>query len=321
MQHSTPLSISIQSPCNQNWETMTPDGKGKFCSNCNKTIIDFSRLTDTELYQYLQSPNSIHCGRFHNSQLDRPIIPVSVKPKRPWYAIYKPVAAALAFFMLKYSAAATDKKEIATTFSPNNYSKTEKGPIIISGTVRHQNGQPLENAKILLGDRLVATTDKEGRYAFELKEYDMKSYMLTISYEGLTSTVRSYHPSMLSTSYDITLIEYDENCCRTMGIARIHKIAPVEIFFSERKKEFKTFDDEIKQHLATLAVELKNHPEVNVVIVAQSGSSALNRTRQEKLKGYLVETEGIAEERIRFAAEMTSDRMLQDLIVIRAEFE
>jgi hypothetical protein len=67
--------IAIPKPCFESWEQMTPDGNGRYCSSCAKTVIDFSVLSDEEVQQYFTShySNKI-CGHFKNVQPQRIVI-------------------------------------------------------------------------------------------------------------------------------------------------------------------------------------------------------------------------------------------------------
>jgi len=60
--------ISVPQPCSQNWDSMLPDNEGKFCSNCQKNVIDFSGLSNTEILHMLSSSIKV-CGRFNPTQL------------------------------------------------------------------------------------------------------------------------------------------------------------------------------------------------------------------------------------------------------------
>lgn len=65
------IKINIAKPCSENWSTMTPTEKGKFCSKCSKQVFDLTMLKDIEIFELLkESPNSI-CGRAEKSQLNR----------------------------------------------------------------------------------------------------------------------------------------------------------------------------------------------------------------------------------------------------------
>lgn len=324
MQQSKPLLISISKPCSQNWNDMQTDAKGKFCSSCQNTVIDFTYLSDTELYEYFKNLKTIPCGRFHASQLDRPLIPATVKRKKPWMIIYKPLAAALALFMMKFNATAGNKNSHPTTISPRQittHSFITPASVTISGTVMHEEGRPLENAKIYIENSLVATTNKDGKYTFDFQvDGTPRPYNITIAAEGMTTIVRTYHPSMLSTTFDVTMTVFKDDCCNSIiiGAPGIHPIKPISFTFSRKSSSLK-IDDDINALIATYATELRNHPELIVVIIGHTGVEPLDKARQERLRNYFVEKEGIAEERFIFVTEISKDPEVRDVVELRAK--
>ncbi|RFZ85472.1 hypothetical protein DYU05_07710 [Mucilaginibacter terrenus] len=62
--------ISIPNPCSASWQEMTPTDNGRHCLQCNKNVVDFTTMTDTEVVQYIQTPGKA-CGRFSPHQLKR----------------------------------------------------------------------------------------------------------------------------------------------------------------------------------------------------------------------------------------------------------
>lgn len=74
MRKKTAIALSVPQPCQENWDTMTTNERGRHCSNCNKTVVDFSLYTDKELFNFFSNPNNNVCGRFNNYQLNRPIL-------------------------------------------------------------------------------------------------------------------------------------------------------------------------------------------------------------------------------------------------------
>ena len=77
------LYIDIPKPCHEDWNKMTPSGKGRFCGSCQKQVIDFGNMSDREIAQFFKKPsNGSICGRFMEDQLNRNI---SIPKKRiPW---------------------------------------------------------------------------------------------------------------------------------------------------------------------------------------------------------------------------------------------
>lgn len=69
----TQIHISIPKPCSQNWQEMTLVEKGRFCDSCQKTVIDFSKHSDTAILKEIAN-NEHLCGRFMSNQLDRILV-------------------------------------------------------------------------------------------------------------------------------------------------------------------------------------------------------------------------------------------------------
>lgn len=65
------MKITIPNPCHENWNTMTPDEKGRFCSVCSKTVRDFRKSSDDEVIEVFTSASQEICGNFNPSQLNR----------------------------------------------------------------------------------------------------------------------------------------------------------------------------------------------------------------------------------------------------------
>lgn len=64
--------ISIPKPCSQSWNSMMPDKKGKFCSSCKKTVVDFTKMENLEIKKYLieNSREESVCGHFKFNQVE-----------------------------------------------------------------------------------------------------------------------------------------------------------------------------------------------------------------------------------------------------------
>ena len=72
---NTAFMLSIPKPCLYSWDDMRINEKGRYCNSCNKTVIDFSILSDEEIKNYFsKNEREEICGRFKNKQLERIII-------------------------------------------------------------------------------------------------------------------------------------------------------------------------------------------------------------------------------------------------------
>lgn len=64
-------TLKVPNPCHEDWSTMTPKDKGRFCSSCSKTVIDFTKMDSEEIQSYLFNNRDQNiCGHFRQSQLD-----------------------------------------------------------------------------------------------------------------------------------------------------------------------------------------------------------------------------------------------------------
>ncbi|HYH16689.1 MAG TPA: T9SS type A sorting domain-containing protein [Flavisolibacter sp.] len=94
------FNLSVPKPCHENWNQMTPGEKGRFCGACQKTVVDFTHMTDRELADFFKRPDTgAVCGRFHKEQLGREI----VVPKKsiPWLRYFIHIAWPAFILMLK----------------------------------------------------------------------------------------------------------------------------------------------------------------------------------------------------------------------------
>ena len=70
------LKITIPTPCHEDWNKMTPDEKGRHCSSCAKSVVDFTGMSDEEVkYFFLNKKEDERvCGRFKQTQLHSIVI-------------------------------------------------------------------------------------------------------------------------------------------------------------------------------------------------------------------------------------------------------
>lgn len=65
------FSIKIPEPCSKDWNTMTPNEKGRFCNACSKTVIDFTKMNPFEIQDFINmNKEKSICGHIKQSQLD-----------------------------------------------------------------------------------------------------------------------------------------------------------------------------------------------------------------------------------------------------------
>jgi hypothetical protein len=65
-------NIQIPNPCSENWEMMSPQEKGRFCSVCSKCVIDFTEKQPQQIQKIIEEKKDEQiCGRFYDHQLNQ----------------------------------------------------------------------------------------------------------------------------------------------------------------------------------------------------------------------------------------------------------
>ncbi|MDB5276088.1 MAG: C-terminal target protein [Ferruginibacter sp.] len=63
---------------------MLPAEQGRFCSACEKNVIDFTGMSNNEVYNTILKSDATICGRFNNSELQQPL-PLEAEKKQRWH--------------------------------------------------------------------------------------------------------------------------------------------------------------------------------------------------------------------------------------------
>lgn len=61
-------TLKIDTPCKQNWNLMTEEDLGRFCSKCSKTVVDLTRMNDHEIIRQLSNSKNSPCVRLTKNQ-------------------------------------------------------------------------------------------------------------------------------------------------------------------------------------------------------------------------------------------------------------
>jgi hypothetical protein len=174
------IKITIPEPCHENWLEITPTEKGRFCSNCQKNVIDFTKASDKEIL-IAYTKNNILCGCFNNTQLNRNIM--TPKEKNSFWMIA--AATMIVFLGLGNQAAIaqgkvqTDKKQQGDSI---NIKSTKNK---YSGIVLDESDNPLPGAFVMIKESKVGIyTDGEGKFSIDAQK-GHKLKILFIGYKDL----------------------------------------------------------------------------------------------------------------------------------------
>jgi hypothetical protein len=70
---NTLFQLNIPKPCHERWEDFSPTASGGFCGACQKNVIDFTTMSDSQLVAFFRdnlNRNDL-CGRFRENQLQK----------------------------------------------------------------------------------------------------------------------------------------------------------------------------------------------------------------------------------------------------------
>lgn len=188
---SQKINISIPKPCHENWQTMNPTEKGRFCASCQKDIFDFTKATDKQIIE-AYSKNKNLCGRFLNTQLNRDLF----KPKERKSIWLATTTVIFSFLVLgnqevkaqeKAKTEQTDKKVI----SENSNCDTSNQEKEITGIVTDAVG-PMPGVNVVVkGTQRGTQTDFDGKFNIKTQEGEI----LVFSYLGMRDVTRTIDAS------------------------------------------------------------------------------------------------------------------------------
>lgn len=94
--------IKLINPCQTSVENLTAASGGHWCAECQKTVIDYSSMSDGEMLNHI-AKHGLGCGQFRDDQLERELIPTKAKKKLNAF-YYLPILIAFLFKAPKSSA-------------------------------------------------------------------------------------------------------------------------------------------------------------------------------------------------------------------------
>lgn len=163
-----PIHISVDKPCNQDWEQMSTVESGRFCHTCTKVVTDFSSMSDEQLIDFFakRASGSQPCGRFRKDQLNKMIC---ITPPRTKFRFFRLAASFLLAQTLLYQEKAFGKtgaqiEVVSTADTAGRESVTIKGRVS-----DYHSDKPVTGLKVYV-DRttLYAITDKTGSFSIAI---------------------------------------------------------------------------------------------------------------------------------------------------------
>jgi hypothetical protein len=190
-------AIAIPQPCHERWAAMLPTATGRHCASCQESVVDFTRMSDAEVIEFLERYPAVSCGRFRDEQLDRQLWPPATGAPAGWRQWLATLATVVGLTQLMAPRAAA--QEILSNGSggptPGSKSQTEVAvmpkssptpelpaapalpptqELVIRGVVRSIWGIPLASAWVRIeGTTLTTRTDAHGRFLLRIASSEL----------------------------------------------------------------------------------------------------------------------------------------------------
>lgn len=282
------INLSIPKPCHENWSNMTSVDKGRFCASCQKTVMDFTGMSDRQLAAFFKKPAGSVCGRFQQEQLNRDIeIP---RKHIPWIKYF--FRFSLPAFLVSMKAGAQGKVEIKrdTTVCNIALGRIKSMPVTeiretieIKGKVTDAKGNALPFVTIMVkGTKIGTTSDTMGN--FSLKVNKKEDCTLVASCIGFQmKEIQVVNPlvniTMTAISLDYALMGVIVN----VPTKKLKKIPLIKQIIDTAFKNFSVYPNPVQSN-STMKIDLKKMQKGNYAI------SILN------MAGEVIQTEEISVE-------------------------
>lgn len=174
--------VKIVTPCAKNWEKFEQKGQNRFCSSCNKDIIDFRKMSEAEIIAYLNHNDAGVCGI-----VNRATPTLSIARKKSF--LINSFFAFSAFIFGSTNGISQGKMEPTAISINSNIDKptlivselVDEEKITVYGVVMDDTGEALPGVNIAIKGTTKGTqTDLDGKYRIEVS----KSATLIFSYVG-----------------------------------------------------------------------------------------------------------------------------------------
>jgi len=195
------LQISIPEQCHENWDTMLPEEKGRHCLVCQKTVIDFSLMSDAEIINFFEKNTGKTCGRFTTEQLSQ-----NYKLPQKQYGFIKYIfhfTIPALLVTLKTNAKAVVNKFHKTEIVPTKQKLIQGDTIVvkkdssitITGKILDEKEVPVPFASVVIkGTRFGVSADKDGSFKIKVKESDTLR-IAAVSFENQEISIAKFRVS------------------------------------------------------------------------------------------------------------------------------
>jgi hypothetical protein len=204
----TKINLSKLKHCEQVWNKMPKNDKGRLCQQCNHTIIDFRRTSDAEIAKAHVFSQEKVCGIYTERQLKLSFEKQDRELPDRWKSFYMAMFSLLSLTSFRepiVSEITTIQTE--SEFEYENQMKPRskvvchpaiRDSLIVSGRIMDDNGTPIPFANVVvMGIKTGASSDFDGVYHIDLSEFLDSTETIQLKYYGI-----GYHPVFVDLHLD-----------------------------------------------------------------------------------------------------------------------
>jgi hypothetical protein len=202
MSNKHSISLSIPTPCQEDWGKMSPNDKGRHCASCNKAVIDFSLYSDRELIEFFKKTNGTVCGRLNSYQASHELVYIENTKQSFFYKLLYGTALASWLGLTAQASAQNRVSSADNTIQRNDSLKKQKTIndtcAIVEGTLKDKKtSQPLSFADVIISysslQVAAAVTDIDGKFKIPVSiDYLNKKLKIECAYEGYKDVIEEF---------------------------------------------------------------------------------------------------------------------------------
>ena len=230
------FQLDIPQPCHEDWNKMTPEGKGRHCASCEKIVVDFTTMTQKELIEFFQNPPQKVCGRFQKEQLRTYTLPT-----HGFHVGWRPMAAVLglglatSIVLPSYGQSFPDNP---TPISGPTYSEsslqtrtTHRSNSIRGQIIERESYDVLPGVNVILADYGEGViTDLDGNFSLTVPhDWNGAALKIRVSFIGFESQTITVSPEEIRNGQlkDRIVLGYDDEMILT-GEVILGRVSPYE---------------------------------------------------------------------------------------------
>ena len=283
---SKKFKLQIPEPCHEDWNKMTPGDKGRFCDSCQKTVHDFTGMSDAQLIAFFKKPSTGSvCGRFYNDQLERDFeIP---RKRLPWMKYFLQLIIPAFLFTSKAKAQGklrlfgdtilVDSNKTGKNLKESCNNKPESNKLNkVTGRLIDNKGAAISYATVMIkGTRSGVAADANGNFSIGLLPDRSPATLVfsCVGFEAKEITIDSNKkvswcnveliPMLTATSGGVVVVGYSQRKKKPVKLFQ-------RIFKDTSSKFFKAYPNPVSAG-SLMKLELNKAGEYQADLINQNG--------------------------------------------------